>query len=235
MIGAAGRAGDVDAAAHRLVTDAPFQIPGHAAHVDNRAFAIASTEHDRIAILQQVADGHQFLFGVDADQIAHGVIGGVGPGHGAGGENHPGALAEVSGQFRADIFHQHVQGRTAIDFNQDVLLHLGGDARLGERRAALAEAGGHFDHRRRKGGAAQTGAAEVGAVGRALANRQAADQKAATIARQLLNRVHGVLAARVGVDQNQRHDGLGQPGTMRRLEIGAGGRAAGEQTVAGRR
>ena len=66
---------------------------------------------------------------------------------------------------------------------------------------------------------ASTGAAEVGAVGRALANRQAADRGRHTAVN--CSSASMALAARVGVDQNQRHDGLGQPGIMRRLEIGA--------------
>jgi hypothetical protein len=83
----------------------------------------------------------RFCVHVDADQVAHQVVAGVGARDGQAGEDVAADAGEVPRQFLADVLLEHVQRRAAVERDQDVALGIGDGAVRADGRAALAEIG----------------------------------------------------------------------------------------------
>ena len=89
------------------------EIPEHAQHVLACSFSVAPAEHDRGVVLEDVADGQQLLPGVDADQVAHQVVAGVGTGYRQSGKNVTRGTAQVARQNFTDVLTTNIGHRLA--------------------------------------------------------------------------------------------------------------------------
>ena len=92
------------------------------------------------------------VLGIDADQVAHQVVAGVGPGHRQPDVDRLRRAPEVAACLLLQLVAQHVERRPPVERDDDVALafgHLVAHRRrartAAQRRAALGEPGGELD------------------------------------------------------------------------------------------
>ena len=109
-------------------------------HVLDRARGIAAAEHHAHAVLDQLADRDQAARRVDADEIAHQIITGVGARDRQPDENQAAEPVQVARELLADVLLQHVERRPVVERDDDIALRLRDRVFGSDRRAALREA-----------------------------------------------------------------------------------------------
>ncbi len=72
---------------------------------------VAPAEHDPLAVLERRADGQQPTLLVEADQVAHHVVGTVRVGDGEGGEDVAADALQILRQHLADVVLEHLIGQ----------------------------------------------------------------------------------------------------------------------------
>ena len=78
----------------------------------------------RLLALEVVADRDQSLLRVEADQVAHQVVAGVGVRHRQRGEDVATHALQVARDPLADILAQHLERRAAVEAHGDVAVRL---------------------------------------------------------------------------------------------------------------
>ena len=109
----------------------------HARHVFLGGPAIAAAEHHLVAGVDEIADRDEPAFGVEADDVAHRVVGDVVTRDGDGREHEFGDAVEIAVGLQRGFLPEHVEGGAAVEFDQHVALTLRHGVQFAERRAAL--------------------------------------------------------------------------------------------------
>ena len=84
----------------------------------------------------------QPLFGIDAREVAHEIVAGVGAGDRQRGIDVAADLAQIARQQFADVLLEDVERRPLVDGLDDVVVGLGDAMHRADRRAALGQPGG---------------------------------------------------------------------------------------------
>src|SRR6185503_3310696 len=129
-------AGIVQASARAAKHPALYAVE-HARHVFGGAGFVASAEHDLRASARHVADGHQFLHGIDAHQITNQIIAGIGSSNRKSREDIGAGLRKVFPVRFADIFPENIECGASVERDEDILLAAGNGVSRTDRRTAL--------------------------------------------------------------------------------------------------
>ena len=218
--GAAPQAGEVDRAARRA-TRAPLQVGQHAVEVGAGRCPVAAAEHDLLAILDLGGDGDDPAVHVDAQQVAHRVVGAVRAAQRESGEDVLADTAQVGGQLLADVLLEDLERRAAVEPVDQVVARHGDLVHRPDRRAALGQRGGHrhlgVEHDARDRALVEPS----GDLGVDPARRhQPADQKALGRLGERRNQLGGARVARIGVNHGEMGLALIKPFPPLRDETG---------------
>ena len=121
----------------RRLVEARHRALEHGDQILLGARRIAAHEHDAIPRRDVVADRHPALFGIDGDQVAHGVIAGIAAGIRQTDMDVSTKPIEIAGQQLANVTFEDVQRRLIVEANQDILRALGHEVCRPQRCAAL--------------------------------------------------------------------------------------------------
>ncbi len=134
----ASDAGIIQAAA-RTPEQSALDAVEHARHVLGRAGFVAPAEHDLRTGPRHVADRHELVHRIDADEVAHQIVSGVGTRYRQTGKHIAAGLHEIFPLRFADVFLEYVERGTAIERDDYVLLAAGDGMPRADRRTALRE------------------------------------------------------------------------------------------------
>src|SRR5499426_1673099 len=135
---APAEAREVEAAPRRPVELAADGLE-HPHEVVARRGAVASAEENRHPVLDRGADRDQLVLRVDAHEVAHEVIAGVGARYRQRYVDALGRTREVTSRDATCVLPQNVEGRPAVERHDDVALAFGDDVPHGRRAGAMPE------------------------------------------------------------------------------------------------
>src|SRR5262245_28020021 len=142
---APAEAGEVEPALRRPVELAADGLE-HPHEVVARRGAVASAEENRHPVLDRGADRDQLVLRIDAHEVAHEVITGVGARYRQRHVDALGRTCEIASSDATGVLPQDIERRAAVERHADVALAFGNNVPRGcragampERRAALRE------------------------------------------------------------------------------------------------